>query len=131
MGDRVEARQYIPAAPQTLGEHPQGRGIIQALKDYPLHLLEGMWNTVKAPGQALQSTADNPVTTENAMAPARDTALMFGFRGAGEGGGLRPRAAGEAPKPVEPTFIPDKPVEVPNLLDGRIKGIGSSARSSA
>jgi hypothetical protein len=81
---------YVPDVPA--GEHPQGRGIIQALKDYPLHVVQGLWNTVKAPGEALQSTEDNPVTSENAIAPAVNLAGMAMTGGVG----AAPAAAGEA-----------------------------------
>jgi hypothetical protein len=103
----------VEAAP-TLGDHPQGRGLLQALKDYPMHLLTGIVETAKAPGYALQSTPENPVTSENAIAPAVNLALLGGVKMGKTVGGAPLNApegaAAEAPKPVEAPVEPWKPV---------------------
>lgn len=67
-GQQAQATQVDanPASPEpppgfvpdvSAEQHPQGRGILQALKDYPLHVVQGLWDTVKKPGQLI---APNP-----------------------------------------------------------------------
>jgi hypothetical protein len=57
------ATQSPPAQPAG-----QGRGIWQAIKDYPGHFLSGLTQTVEAPGNVLASTT--PSTTESLIEPA-------------------------------------------------------------
>src|SRR6185437_14405385 len=98
----------------------QGRGILQALKDYPMHLLEGLTSlpqrAIESSQQDVQHLGQSGYEPQS-IGPAVETAML---------GGVKPSIAGvrlplklspaegaaEAPKPVEAPAAADswKPV---------------------
>lgn len=87
-----------------------GRGIVQALLDYPGHILNGLINTVEAPGNVLASKV--PSTSESLIP---DAVNLAGITKLGEIGGTRAieplkpsnQAVNKLVATIEPKNIPD------------------------
>lgn len=93
-----EAAANLAATPQTAaeGEQPQGRGIWQAIKDYPAHFVEGLINTAKYPGDVMSGKRE-----EN-TGDTLNLALMGGVK--------MGKTVGGAPlnEPVKPAEVASK-----------------------
>lgn len=99
----VQADSWQPVSQEPM--KPQGRGILQALKDYPAHFAQGLVDTAATPGRVMQSA--EPVSTEQMVDSGQPLglALMGGLKLSPKVGGVKPTAAGEiageVPKPIE------------------------------
>lgn len=69
----------LDAASVAMDARPDGRGMLGKIVDgigqtWPARMAMDVWSGLKAPGNALRSTPDNPVTTEQMIKPAADLA---------------------------------------------------------
>jgi hypothetical protein len=108
-------------APVAPSAQPQGRGIWQAIKDYPAHLAGELWGTVKKPAQLMQQNPYPPGSEEaqwfenqrqKEMVPAAsDIALTFGAGKAATrlpgGAAAEVKAARNAAGTIEKIFSPE------------------------
>ena len=98
---------------------PEGRSNLwSAIKQEPGRILSGMVETAKAPGQALASTPDKPVTTEEMIEPAANLGMMAGMK---MGKGLK-APAGE---PVGPTGTGGRLAPQAQQVTEAVKNAGS------
>src|SRR5882757_5241153 len=85
--------QASAAQTQFIPDKPQGRGILQALLDYPAHFAQGLVDTAKYPGEVLKS--ETPTTSEGLVDSGQPIglALMGGLKLSPKVGGVRARPA--------------------------------------
>lgn len=123
----VQATAPTMAGPEATSAKPQGMQLLttpegranlwSAIKQEPGRIIEGMIETTKRPGQALKTTPQQPMTTEEAVGPATEMAMLGGVK---MGRGMRaPAPAGE---PVDRPIAP-KPGAAPSI-DIKFTGAG-------